>query len=263
MVTRKAKHGKQINQRSRSTPAGTGTSVSSTATPERVGSSSIANEPNNPAMLTSLAAVTSPAAANPASIRTSPASCDPRSSNEGKNGKSDRIVPSRQTMSPSRWPAATLAADNAGPGQWPTAKADRATRSALLVRWPPTTGTSYNSDANRIPSSAARHSSGVPTRVLTIAPGIAPIAATSLTLVSTAAIPAPYGSASTNAGRIASPQATTCWPSITTTAPSSPGPWRQSPGPKTSRTTEMSAFDVQPGDARMTPTRCSTVAPGS
>jgi hypothetical protein len=51
-----------------------------------------------------------------------------------------------------------------------------------------------------MPSSAVRAVASSPTTVSTMPSGRPPIAATSLTLVSTAAIPAPYGSARTNGG---------------------------------------------------------------
>ena len=61
---------------------------------------------------------------------------------------------------------------------------------------------------------------------------MAPIAARSFTLVSTAATPAPKGSAATNGGQSASPQAMTLVPASGTAAPSSPGPRSQSLGPE-------------------------------
>ena len=60
-----------------------------------------------------------------------------------------------------------------------------------------------------MPRRASRASSGLPTMVSTMASGTAPIAARSLTLVRTAATPAPYGSEATKAGSRASPHAMT------------------------------------------------------
>ena len=60
-------------------------------------------------------------------------------------------------------------------------------------------------------------------------------------------MPAPYGSAATNAGRIASPPTTSVRPSSSTTAPSSPGPAYQSPPPNTSATRPIALFATHPG----------------
>src|SRR6516225_7485991 len=89
-----------------------------------------------------------------------------------------------------------------------------------------------------------------PVTVSTRASGQAPIAARSLTLVITAAIPAPYGSAATNEGRMASPPTTRDVPAAGTTAPSSPGPASQSLLPKTSLTSPISALATTPGWVR-------------
>jgi hypothetical protein len=89
-----------------------------------------------------------------------------------------------------------------------------------------------------------------PVTVSTRARGQAPIAARSLRLVVTAAIPAPCGSAATNEGRIASPPTTREVPAAGTTAPSSPGPASQSVSPKTSLTSPISALAATPGWVR-------------
>ena len=141
-------------------------------------------------MLTSLAAATQPLSAPSASSLTSPASLVPRSSNEGKNGKSGRICPSRQQPSISDWPGAAACADS-GKSDRPRPKADRPGGPSVTVRWPPTTGTSYRPEAQRMPSSTRRMTSRGPVTVSTRASGQAPMAARSLTLVLTAATPAP------------------------------------------------------------------------
>ena len=94
--SRKAKRGSSTSQSASGTPAGRGSASRSTRPPSRPCSSSMASEPTSPAMLTSLAATARPSSATAASSRTSPATRPPRSSKEGKNGKSARIVPSRQ-----------------------------------------------------------------------------------------------------------------------------------------------------------------------
>ena len=60
-----------------------------------------------------------------------------------------------------------------------------------IVRWPPTSGTSYHAAASLIPRNAARARSVLPTTVSTMPSGVAPIAAKSFTFVRTAAMPAP------------------------------------------------------------------------
>src|SRR5580658_5967374 len=89
-----------------------------------------------------------------------------------------------------------------------------------------------------------------PVTVSTRASGQAPIAARSLRLVVTAAMPAPYGSDATNDGRMASPPTTMQIPAVDTTAPSSPGPATQSLVPKTSLTSPISALAATPGWVR-------------
>ena len=73
---------------------------------------------------------------------------------------------------------------------------------APIVRWPPTTGTPSRSAAQAIPSStrSACARSGL-TSMSTSASGRPPIARTSETFVTTAAEPAPYGSAAGTAAR--------------------------------------------------------------
>src|SRR4029453_275176 len=78
--------------------------------------------------------------------------------------------------------------------------------------------------------------------------GRAPIAARSLTLVRTAATPAPKGSAATSGGQRASPPARMVSPPPPApTAASSPGPVSQSVGPSTSRTRPIAALPRRPG----------------
>src|SRR4029453_5662538 len=78
--------------------------------------------------------------------------------------------------------------------------------------------------------------------------GRAPIAAKSLTLVRTAATPAPKGSATTSGGQRASPPARMVRPpQSATTAASSPGPVSQSVGPNPSRTRAVAALPRRPG----------------
>ena len=141
-------------------------------------------------MLTSLAATAAPAVARSASNRTSPASRLPRSANDGKNGKSARIVPSRQQPRTSTWPGAQWFAESTRSAR-PTPNADSAGGPSVRVRWPPTTGTSYSWAAQCSPRSTSRATASEPTTVSSRASGRAPMAARSLTLASTAAMPAP------------------------------------------------------------------------
>ena len=188
-----------------------GTRSRSTVTPSRPGSSSMANEPTSPAMLTSLAATATSSAASSASSRTSPASREPRSSNDGKNGKSARIAPVDAAATISYWPGAAFVVDSTRPPhdrpRRPTAPAGR--------RAGEVTAGERHVVPGRLPAASRAAPRGTPPRCRrscrATPTGRAPIAARSLTLVSTAATPAPYGSAATKAGRIASPQATT-WP---------------------------------------------------
>ena len=96
--------------------------------------------------------------------------------------------------------------------------------------------------------------------VSTIASGRAPMAARSLTLASTAAMPAPKGSAATNGGHRASPPTTMVTSPSVTTAPSSPGPAKESTAPKTSETTAMGALLRTPGWERTMATNSARVS---
>src|SRR6266508_1760286 len=93
-----------------------------------------------------------------------------------------------------------------------------------------------------MPESAVRAVALSATTVSTMPSWSPPIAATSLTLVRTAAIPAPHGSARTNGGHSASPQAITVRPSASTAAPSSPGPSTHPTSPSTSDTNAIERF---------------------
>src|SRR4029077_17379215 len=182
--------GKHGDQATRPPPGGRGNSARSTVAPRPLHSSSIASEPMRPAMLTSLAATQAPDAAIAGSNRTSPAIRSARRSNERKNGKSGRITPSRHAATTSDWPSPTRVDDSTAPAR-PIPKADRAGTPVWIVRWPPTSGTSYQAAASLIPRNAARARSALPTTVSTMPSGVAPIAAKSFTFVRTAAIPAP------------------------------------------------------------------------
>ena len=163
-------------------------------------------------------------AASSASSRTSPASRSPRSSNDGKNRKSGRIAPSRQQPSTSTCPAAACGGRQHALG---AADAERRQR-----RRPVAAGQVAADDRDVVAAGGPAHApqdlpgqrprARRPCRAAR--PGAAPMAARSLTLARTAAMPAPYGSAATNAGRIASPPTTTEPAPSGSTAPSSPGP---------------------------------------
>ena len=158
-------------------------------------------------MLTSLAATQAPVSATRGSRRTSSATRPPRAASEEKNGKSGRIVPSRQHATSRTCPAAAARTDSSAPAR-PRPNAETAAGPSLMVRWPPTTGTRYSSEPWRRPSSTRRATASGPTTVSTIAMGQAPMAHRSFTLVSTAETPVLNGSASTNRGSIASPPTT-------------------------------------------------------
>ena len=107
-----------------------------------MGSSNIASEPNSPAMLTSFAATHDPSAASvgeQAHIAGEPVAplVEGREEREVGPHLALQADDQRQPL-----PGATWVADSGRPGQRPSANADSATRSALLVRCPPTTGTS-------------------------------------------------------------------------------------------------------------------------
>ena len=170
-------------------------------------SNSIASEPPNPAMLTSLAATHAPEDAILARSRTSPGIELLRRSKDAKKGKSSRMTPSVQQARRSTCPAATFRTERTRSAR-PNPKAETEAGPSLIVRWPPTIGTSYISAASRSPSSTNSAAGLGPTIVSTMAKGSAPMAAKSLTLVRTAAKPAARGSASTKGGNMASPPTT-------------------------------------------------------
>ena len=101
-----------------------------------------------------------------------------------------RIVPSVQLATTRDWPTATWVVDSTAPAR-PTPKADTAGAPSWRVRCPPTRGTAYSVLAACMPRSASRARVSLPTTVSTMPQGVAPMATRSLTLVSTAANPAP------------------------------------------------------------------------
>ena len=173
------------------TPAGRGRRSRSTVTPSRLHSSSIASEPTSPGHADVLGR---DAGAGGGQRRRAPGRrrpCRrPRSSKERKNGKSVRIVPSCRRRRPAtgrRRRGSSTARRRPARRRRPTPPARR--RAGSGARRPGRRRTS--SQASCMPRSASRASSALPTIVSTIASGTAPIAARSLTLVRTAAIPAP------------------------------------------------------------------------
>src|SRR5262249_7682063 len=84
---RKARQGKQVTHCSTVTRAGTGSASRSRHTPSLLHSSSMASEPSRPAMLTSLAATTQPAAAPRARQRSAPGTSPPALVEGGEEGE--------------------------------------------------------------------------------------------------------------------------------------------------------------------------------
>src|SRR5262245_55500174 len=142
----------------------------------------------------------------------------------------------------------------------PTPKADSAGGPSDRVRCPPSSGTSYSSQPCRTPRRESRPAVPSATIVSTMPIGRAPIAARSLTLVSTAAMPAPNGSCCTKLGSNASPHATTNESSNPTAAPSSPGPLTQSVVPKSSDTKRIGFFACSAAQARTRSASCGSGA---
>ena len=206
---REAREAQRPRRRSRR-PRAPGRPSTAIDAPQRVGSSSIASEPRSPAMLTSLAATTTrrrPArraggrrrrAGAPLVERREEREVGPHRAVEAHDQR--QPLPGRDVRRRQRAARAAAEAERRQRG------AIGAVRSGARRR--PARRRARPRSASR--RSTARHVSGGPTTVSTMARGTAPMAATSLTLVSTAATPAPYGSCSTKAGRIASPHAITC-----------------------------------------------------
>ena len=195
--------GKQASQSPSGTPAGTGSTSRSTvdAEPVRAPAASPASRPGRPCSRP-WRRPPRRLAASSASSRTSPASCSPRS----LEGREEREVRAHRAVD-----AAAQDQHLAGGGaRSPTAPARRGRRRTPTGRAARRCGSGARRRSARRSSCAAHRmpaqdlagpTSSGPTTVSSDGDGPAPIAARSLTLASTAAMPAPYGSAATNGGQ--------------------------------------------------------------
>ena len=214
-VSTKPKLGKAVSQRSGSTPGGAGTAATSIRAPHPEASSIMTSVPQRPAMLMSL-----PARARPASARSGRTASCARSVSAGAAVAALKLPPG-----PRKLPRREIAARTTCPGRADALRMSRSARpttaaASMLgpstrVVCPPTTGTPNVLLAAAIPSKM-RALSPVPRKsTSTIAHGRPPIAAMSLTLVSTLAKPANHGSDATSSARMPSAAKRT-WPA----------PWR-------------------------------------